>query len=117
MSHLEGSLHLRHEHRQWRERVSARLAERAEAALPAFDACGLSQWLMIAAPGGAPAQVRECFRLLGELAQQARGLEAARQNPAAPATMALLGQMFASSDALLRLLDELGVRLAARAAA
>ncbi len=109
--------HLRHEHRQWRERVSARLAERAEAALPAFDACGLSQWLMIAAPGGAPAQVRECFRLLGELAQQARGLEAARQNPAAPATMVLLGQMFASSDALLRLLDELGVRLAARAAA
>ena len=109
--------HLRHEHRQWREWVSARLAERAEAALPAFDACGLSQWLMIAAPGGAPAQVRECFRLLGELAQQARGLEAARQNPAAPATMALLGQMFASSDALLRLLDELGVRLAARAAA
>ena len=45
------------------------------------------------------------------------GLEAARQSPAAPATMALLGQMFASSDALLRLLDELGVRLAARAAA
>ncbi len=109
--------HLRHEHRQWRERVSALLAERAEAALPAFDACGLSQWLMIAAPGGAPDLVRECFRLLGELALQARGLEAARQNPAAPATMALLGQMFASSDALLRLLDELGVRLAARAAA
>jgi len=107
--------HLRHDHRQWREQVSGWLASRedGDAAMPpAFDTCGLSEWLMISAPTGASSEIHECFRLLGRLSEQTAQLAALRESQSFDACSECLGALFLASDALLQLLDALAVRLA-----